>query len=178
MKVTNPNPLDLPVSRSTMTLASMTSPYLWKASLKLVSSVLYERPPMKSFADDMYLNAWYMDGLETEIPELTCLLTVCRRMFPNFPKKAISETFDALLSPFSFYSPSFLICSPHLPSLFPFSFTFSLLLRTPPHLFLSLLLLSFFSFFLLGSFLHIICSYLFPCFKPWNMDVWDPMSPL
>ena len=26
-------------------------------------------------------------------------------------------------------------------------------------------------FFLFGSFLHLLRSYLFPCFKPWNMDV-------
>ena len=47
MNVTNPKPLDLPVSRSFTTFASITSPNLLKAVRRPSSSVVKERPPTK-----------------------------------------------------------------------------------------------------------------------------------
>lgn len=51
VKLTNPNPLDRPVSRSITTFASITSPKEAKASLRVFSSVPHERPPTKSLEE-------------------------------------------------------------------------------------------------------------------------------
>ncbi len=51
-KVTKPNPLDLPVSRSEMTLLCVTSPKELKALSSRLSSVAHARPPTKHLYSD------------------------------------------------------------------------------------------------------------------------------
>lgn len=55
--VTKPKPLERPVSRSRMTLASATGPNCWKASKSDASSVAHASPPTKSFLDNSRLVA-------------------------------------------------------------------------------------------------------------------------
>jgi hypothetical protein len=56
-KVTKPNPLDLPVSRSEMTLLDVTSPNGLKASSRRLSVVAHARPPTKHLCSSpIFLN--------------------------------------------------------------------------------------------------------------------------
>jgi hypothetical protein len=70
-KVTKPNPLDLPVSRSEMTLLDVTSPKGLKASSRRLSVVAHARPPTKHLCSSpIFLNKKNRQHFSSKVYEL------------------------------------------------------------------------------------------------------------